>query len=168
MSLRPALLAILTLSTGCDMLPEHWFAYDDAELEVLVDDVAIVDAVVYTSPDAWPKDLYSSAVRVGLDDAQVEVVFLGEVVDGVLVDEERDLNFYDDRNVGVLDAWRDCVPDQECERVFRFGVACLAREAVCQGHFEGDAFLSTVGLRPENDRGGWLELTFIQRDATGE
>ncbi len=168
MNSKYAIFVLLPLSAGCDLLPEHWFAYDDAELEIVVDDLAIIDAVVFTSPEAWPKKQYSDALRVGMTDAHVEVTFLGEVVDGALVDGVRDLNVYDSENVGVLDAWRDCVPDEACERTFRFGVACRVLDEGCQGLFSGDAFLSTQGLSPEDDRGGWLELQLVQLDAPQE
>ena len=168
-------LGAIALTTGCEQgppgfLPEHWFVQDFAELPLAVEGRAHVDATVFTSPEAWPERMYSNALRVGMEG--VELSFLGEVVDGELVVEpDRELNIYSFDGVGVLDAWRDCTPDEACERTFRFEVVCPegpggseGEECVCEGVFDGDAFISTKGLKPERDRGGFLELHFERVD----
>jgi hypothetical protein len=148
-----SLLVGLAALTGCAPA-EHWFSLDDNTLDVDTQ-FALVDATVTTTPEAFPRDLYGQALRLRMDDA--EVAFLGEVVNGVVLDEARDIDDHWGDNVNVLDAWSDCPPDEVCERTFRFEISRVG-DLTDPGLVEADAFLSTFGLKPERFRGGSLVL----------
>ncbi|NCG19225.1 MAG: hypothetical protein GWP91_09455 [Rhodobacterales bacterium] len=151
--------ALLTglLSTGCN---ESWYGYADAELALDIEGFALVDARVVTPPEAWPRDLYGNALRVGMDDEVV--IFVGEVVDGVVLDEPRDVNDSWGDNVNLLDAWRDCRPNTDCDLTFRFEVSCAGGE-ICEGRFSGDAFLSEERRPLQRERSGApIALSFTE------
>ena len=151
--------ALLTglLLTSCS---ESWYGYANAELALDIEGFTFVDARVVTPPEAWPRDLYSNALRVGMD--HEVVAFVGEVVDGKVLDEPRDINDSWGDNVNVLDAWRDCSPSTECDLTFRFEVSCASGE-VCQGRFSGDAYLSEEHRPLQRERSGApIALSFTE------
>lgn len=150
-------LAALGLS-GC---AEHWYSDAQAELELDIDGETLVDVRLVTPAEGWPrKELYSNALRVGMDGQ--DVAFVGEVVDGVVRDELRDIDDHWGDNVNVLDAWRDCEVGAHCDRTFRFRVSCVDTDR-CDGLFSGDAFLS-LDLKPHQIRktGEPLRLRFTE------
>ncbi len=153
------LLAVASATTGCT--EEHWFSSDADAFELEVDGEAFVEARLTTTPEAWPRRLYGDALRVGMDGADVQ--FVGEVVEGEVVSEDREIDDHWGDNVNVLDAWDDCDRSQTCRRAFLFRVACADGAERCAGEFSGDSFLSTLGPLPERDRGGRMTLELVEQ-----
>ena len=163
-----SLVTILIVSAGLmGCRAEHWYSSDTAELELDIDAVAAVDARVVTPPGAWPdKELYGDALRLSADGYQVD--FVGEVVDGRVTDERRDIDDHWGDNVNVLDAWRDCEVGARCDRTFRVAVSCDVDDGPCDALVEADAFLS-VHLEPTQARrrGDPLRLSLEAVDRQG-
>ena len=161
----PLPLVLLTTSLlGC---AEHWYAHDEATLDVTIEEVAYIDAQLLTPPTAWPdEDLYGSAVRVML--AGESVAFVGEVRDGEVLSTPHDIDDSWGDNVNILDAWDGCSPVALCQRTFRLQLACGGGRPSCQGTVEADAFLS-IQLGPyqaeEEGHGLELELLLVEEDA---
>jgi len=141
MSRSPVLSVLVLFLGGCG---EHWYSYDEAELDVDVAPVLQVDAHVSTPPGAWPQELYGDALRLTF--AGEHVAFVGSVEEGEVTASRWEIDDHWGDNVNVLDAWKGCDRAEDCERTFRFELTCLDGEA-CSGVVSADAFLS-IDVRP--------------------
>lgn len=138
-------LTALTLS-GC---AEHWYTEAYTDLTLVIDQSTQVEATVITPPGAWPRDVYSQALRVQMLEHQV--TFLGEVKNGETTDRAYEINDSWGDNVNVLDAWKTCDHSKTCRRTFRFEVACTTESGHCVSTVSADAFIS-IEVKPGGRR----------------
>jgi hypothetical protein len=145
------------LLAGCAGCTEQWHAYDTIERPFEGPGTVIVRATA--SPEAWPRDVYETAVRASfsedgfVDSNDPDHPVLGEVA---LVAPEIPVYQGGRDWVNVREAFADCARDDVCVHTYTYEVTC---DEGCFGVFSVDAFIATMA--PTDRPVDGLRLTFL-------
>jgi hypothetical protein len=134
-------IALVVLLAGCD---DDWWI--SAAIQQYYSTPTTVTVDVETTRGAVPELLFDDSLRASIDG------------DGTIVSADADRETERGKDwVRVLDAWDDCLPQEDCSRLFTFEIRC---DGPCAGTISVDAFLATQGL-PSPQRGGAIALSFV-------
>lgn len=146
---------LLLLPAACG---ERHIARERAWLELALEpgEEVLVEVIVQTAPEAWPRNLYSDAIRTGFDDGPNRQ--LSESIEAVVIDspEGREILTFPGA-LNVLDAWDDCDREQTCRRVIPLTLWC-DQQRPCDGGLYAEAYLSTQDPFAREPPDGALQL----------